>query len=257
MFRKILLFIVGILFAEDVCAAGFRQDFDVQIGVFDAAQIVLTYEENRGKYDIAAEVNTANLFDALYPFKAIYKSTGLVLRKKIVPELYQAEMQSRSHKRTKRVFYDRKGQAYKRISTKDKKEKTSAIQNIPPSADMADLQTVFAAVIENFRQKQTCALSKEIYDGKKHYQVVVTDKGPASHYYVVSGNDEPAYKCLVYIKNLKENNDNVLWDVSAEKPINMWIGWDKNAKMPFLIEINIDSTPLGALKVTPRTLKTW
>ncbi len=166
-------------------------------------------------------------------------------------------LHSRNNKLTNKIFYDRKGQAYQRVSTKDKKVKTAAIQNIPSSADAADLQAVFTAVIENFRRTQKCALTKEVYDGKKHYRVIVTDKGAGNHYSVLSGKMEPAYECAAYIKNLKANNDNILWDVSAEKPIHIWLGWDKNVKMPNLLEINIDSTPLGALKVTPRTLRTW
>ncbi len=255
MLRKVLLFVVALLFARSVGAVGLEQEFDVEIGVFDAAKIVLTYKENKEKYDIVAKIQTENLFDTLYPFRAMYKSTGLVLRSVIVPEIYQAEMKSRSHLRTKQILYDRKGHAYKRISAKDKKVKETLIQNIPVSADAADLQAVFAAVIENFRRVQKCALTKEVYDGKKHYQVVSADKGIESRYFEFFKSTVPSHRCAVYIKNLKNNNDNILWDVSAEKPINMWLGWNKDAKMPYLLEISIDSTPLGALKVTPKSLE--
>lgn len=54
---------------------------------------------------------------------------------------------------------------------------------------------------------------------------------------------------------MKDNNDNILWDVSAEKPIWLWIGVDAAADLPYVLEIRIDSTPLGALKVTPKTLE--
>ena len=56
------------------------------------------------------------------------------------------------------------------------------------------------------------------------------------------------------MKNLKENNDNILWDVSADKPINLWLGVDKTTGLPLIYEIKIDSTPLGELKVMPSNL---
>ena len=78
-------------------AAGFTQEMQVQIGVFDAAEVKLDYEQKEGKYDISAEVRTANLFDALYPFTARYGSRGRVVRSAaekgngsdVAAELYQ------------------------------------------------------------------------------------------------------------------------------------------------------------------------
>ena len=225
---------MGAFGVETAEAAGFAQEMQVQIGVFDAAEVKLDYEQKEGKYDISAEVRTANLFDA---------------------ELYQTYTKSRNHIRTKKIFYDAAGKAYKRISTKDKKQNTVAITGVPQSADAADLQTVFAGLIGSFRRTKSCATVREVYDGKKHYRVIARDEGTESRYFELPGRTENAYKCSIYIENLKDNNDNILWDVSAEKPIWLWIGVDAAADLPYVLEIRIDSTPLGALKVTPKTLE--
>ena len=71
---------MGAFGVETAEAAGFTQEMQVQIGVFDAAEVKLDYEQKEGKYDISAEVRTANLFDALYPFTARYGSRGRVVR---------------------------------------------------------------------------------------------------------------------------------------------------------------------------------
>ena len=86
-------------------------------------------------------------------------------------------------------------------------------------------------------------------------RVIARDEGTESRYFELPGRTENAYKCSIYIENLKDNNDNILWDVSAEKPIWLWIGVDAAADLPYVLEIRIDSTPLGALKVTPKTLE--
>ena len=88
---------MGAFGVETAEAAGFTQEMQVQIGVFDAAEVKLDYEQKEGKYDISAEVRTANLFDALYPFTARYGSRGKVVRSAaekgnggdVAAELYQ------------------------------------------------------------------------------------------------------------------------------------------------------------------------
>ena len=46
---------------------------------------------------------------------------------------------------------------------------------------------------------------------------------------------------------MKENNDNILWDITADKPINFWVDGRKEE----ILEIKIDKTPLGEVKVYP------
>ena len=103
---------MGAFGVETAEAAGFTQEMQVQIGVFDAAEVKLDYEQKEGKYDISAEVRTANLFDALYPFTARYGSRGRVVRSAaekgnggdVAAELYQTYTKSRNHIRTKRYL---------------------------------------------------------------------------------------------------------------------------------------------------------
>ena len=257
MFKKIFLFAgIALMSAQIVTAAELKQEMDVSVGVFDAAKVSLAYTEANGVFDITSKVLTQNLFDTLYPFEGSYKSKGQILTKGVKPEIYETQSKTRSHIRGKTIFYDKSGKPYKRVSFKDKKQNTVRIDDVPETADAADLQSVFAELLINFKKTGGCVLKREVYDGKKHYNVIVADKGTYKRYFDFTGQEERARKCQVYIENLKENNDNILWDVSADKPINFWVGTEKKSKMPFILEIGIDSTPLGALKVLPRTLET-
>lgn len=234
-------------------AAGFKQEMAVSAGVFDAASVVLDYAETGGRFDISAEVKTENLFGTLYPFSGRYESRGKRLQNGVMPEVYETYAKTRNHVRTKKIFYDKSGVAYKRMSSKDKKEHEVAITDVPKTADAADLQTVFAELIGQYAKTGGCALTREVYDGKKHYRVIVADKGTSRRQF--AEKEVSAKRCQVYIENLKENNDNILWDVSAEKPINFWVGTIEGTKMPYVLEIGIDSTPLGELKVLPKALE--
>ena len=199
---------------------------------------------------------TQNLFNTLYSFEGRYKSTGKILAHGVWAETYETTSKTRSHLRGKTIFYDKFGKPYQRVSFKDKKQNTVIIDDVPETVDTADLQTVFAELLADFKKTGACGLKREVYDGKKHYNVIVEDKGTFGRYFDFTGKEEKARKCQVYIENLKKNNDNVLWDVTADRPINFWVGTDKNTKMPYILEIGIDSTPLGALKVLLRTLET-
>lgn len=256
MSKKIFLLVVScFLTFADANAEGFRQEMDVSIGVFDAAKLVLDYEKKQEKYNIGAEVKTANFFNSLYPFIGKYISEGKIVKDKVVPELYNVYTESKKNVRTKKIFYDENGVAYKRISTKNNWTNVVEIKDVPKTANASDLQTVFAELIGKFYKTKSCVLEREVYDGKKHYKVIVRDEGTENRYFDLTKRTENSYKCSVYIENLEDNNDNILWDMSAEKPILFWIGVDIVAKMPFVYEIRIDSTPLGALRVLPKTLE--
>jgi len=253
--RKIYLFVVCLMFAKMSFAVTLTQNFDVHIGIFDAAQVVFQYQYDGLHFYTKADINTENLFDTLYPFKGRYESWGRVNNSKVLPENYQTKTQSRHHIRTKKILYNRQGIAYKRISTKDEKRGEAAIVNVPKTADAADLQSVFAELIMQFSKTGSCKLQKEIYDGKKYYRLISEDGETQKRYFDYNKTTYEAHLCSVYLENLKNNNDNILWDVSADKPINLWVKTDEQTKIPVVLEIGIDSTPLGALKVIPTTVE--
>lgn len=252
IFLLLVFFILSVGRAE---ALSLRQKMDVEIGIFDAARIEFSFQSDKQQFDIATEVKTANLFDTLYPFYGKYNSLGKIKVIRILPEVYQTYTKTRHHIRTKKILYDIKGRGYKRISSKDEKISEAAITNVPISADAADLQSVFADLMNIFWRTQSCQLEREVYDGKKHYKVIVKNDGQEKSYFSWRQKEENAYRCLVYIENLRDNNDNILWEVSADKPIKLWIGQDERTKMLFVLQIVIDSTPLGMLQVTPTMLE--
>ena len=255
--KKIYLFLGVLLLAKGSFALGLSQTMDVHIGVFDAATITLNYKEQDGHFDINTVVKTANLFDTLYPFTADYMSKGLMTDTKMVPEIYETKTKSRNHTRNKKIFYNKKGLAYKRISGKDNKIKEFPIVGVSKTASAADLQSVFAELIHQFSKTGQCNMVREIHDGKKHYNMISKSKGTQKHFFDFYNKNDTAQLCIVYIENLADNNDNILWEISAERPINLWVKKDEKTGMPVILEIGIDSTPLGKLKTVPTAVKTY
>ncbi len=224
-----------------------KQKFNISVGVFDAGSVALNYMEKDDKYNISTELKTENFFGSVYPFYAKYEAEGGKVKDKIKPLIYMTETVSRNHKRTKKIFYNDKGVGYKRVSTKDEKLRERLIENVPQSADVSDLQNVFVEVLKSFFETRSCKVNRQVYDGKKHYEVIVKDEGVENRWFEAMGKNENAYKCSIFIKNLKENNDNILWDITADKPINFWV----DGRTEEILEIKIDKTPLGEVKVYP------
>jgi len=254
--KKIYLFLGVLLLAKESFALSLRQTMDVHIGIFDAATVSLDYQEKNGHFDINTVVKTANLFDTLYPFTAHYMSKGKMSDVTMVPELYETKTKSRNHTRNKKIFYNEKGIAYKRISGKDNKIKEFPIVGVSKTASAADLQSVFAELIHQFARKGQCNMVREIDDGKKHYNMISKSKGKQKRFFDYYNKEDTAELCVVYIENLADNNDNILWDISADRPIKLWVKHDEKTKMPIILEIGIDSTPLGALKTVPTSIET-
>lgn len=231
-----------------------EQKMNVHIGIFDAAEVVLKYRDTGKNFYVSADVKTANLFNSLYPFSATYESEGYRLKNRVIPVVYRTRSQSRNHIRHKKIFYDKRGLAYKRISSKDNISNEVLITNVSKTADSGDLQSVLAELIQNFATFNSCRLIREIDDGKKHYRFIAKNEKVSSGYFDLRKKKEKAHLCSIYVENLKNNNDNILWDVSADKPIKLWIAKDEATGVPFVLEIKIDTTPLGELIVSPVTL---
>ena len=212
MAKKIFLFCFS-LFAmiNNAEALTLNQKMDVKIGIFDAAKIDLNYNTNTDNFAISAIVKTANVFNTFYPFIGKYQSKGLLASNKVIPMVYETQTETRNHVRTKKIFYDDNGIAYKRFSTKDKKISEKPIVNVPSSVNAADLQSVFADLLNQFLKTQSCNMTREVYDGKKHYKVIAKDIGLETRYFAWHQKEEQAHRCSIYIENLKDNNDNILW----------------------------------------------
>ena len=88
----------------------------------------------------------------------------------------------------------------------------------------------------------------EVFDGKRRFDVIFKDEGieelPANEYSDISGK---AAKCSMYIDKLGSKEDDLLWELTSDRPIYFWLMEDKDKKMPFIARISINETPLGKL----------
>ena len=95
----------------------------------------------------------------------------------------------------------------------------------------------------------------EVFDGKRRFDVIFRDEGQerldAGEYSPFKGT---AHKCSLYIDKLGSEAEDLLWEVSSDRPIYFWILEDETSKAPFIAKIEIESTPLGKLQVYTKNI---
>lgn len=248
-----LLFLL--LLSGPANAFSVRHDFTVYLGPFNASRTEFVYALSPEKYSVSSSVKTFGLFDTLYPFEAQYATTGKIKGKKLETSSYRYKSKSRFNRRSKELVYDEHGMPLYRLSTKNDKGKKVEITPDAKNSGTTDLQTVFAELAKQYNQVRFCDSRMEVFDGKRRYDVIFRDEGREE---LSKNEDMPfsgtAAKCSMYIDSLGSSGDDLLWEVTSDAPIYFWIMEDPEHKIPFIAKIEIESTPLGKLRVYTRNL---
>ena len=253
--KKFYLFFLPLIVSTKVHAAMVEHDFTAILGVFNASDTKFTYELSPQDYAIRSEVKTAGVFDTLYPFKAIYSTTGNIKDKDFETTSYKYKSQSRFTKRTKELVYNDKGEPIYRLSSKNDESKKVDITPDVNNKDTTDLQTVFAKLAKQYNELKFCDSRMEVFDGKRRFDVIFKDEGQdtliKNEYSAFEG---PAAKCSMYIDKLNSKDDDLMWELTSQHPVYFWIMEEEKSKMPFIARVSVEDTPLGRLDVYTKNI---
>lgn len=245
---KIIFFLFVLFASHPAFAQKVEQYMNVEIGPFNAADLKLAYELGQKEYHFLTEIKTAGLFHSLYPFVAVYETKGAKIRDSFSARQYGYQTQSRNHIRTKSFVFDQNGILKSRISSKDNERKEVLITLPKEKVDAYDIQTVMAMLAEQLSKNHFCAMEKTVFDGKKQYRVLVQDEGKTTLKDPVTSQKKQALKCSLKLIGGEKQKGDLLWEMTAKKPVYFYILTDPKTKLPFIAKIEIDSTPLGDLK---------
>lgn len=249
--KKALLisaFILGL--SAKANAFSVTHDFTVLIGPFNASQTSFTYALTPKDYAVSSKVKTFGLFNTLYPFEARYATTGRINGEEMETTSYKYQSQSRFSKRKKELIYNEQGLPVYRISAKNDKEKKVEITPDPQNKETTDLQTVFAKLAHQYNQMKFCDSRMEVFDGKHRFDIIFKDEGKEE----LSPNQYSSYggtagKCSMYIDKLDTKGDDMLWELTSDRPIYFWILSDEKTGIPFIARIEVEETPLGKMNI--------
>ncbi len=249
LMQKITIFFFICLFwCFEAVAFTVKHNLFVTVGSFDASKTEFTYTLKPESYEITSAVATNGFFDTVYPFKAQYHTSGLIKKDILITTDYNYTSRSRFNTRSKQVLYNNAGEPISQISSKNGKSKQRQFKPSPVKADTFDLQTVLAKLTRQYNKLGFCDSQLVVYDGKRSFKVIFKDEGtetlPQEEHSFYTGETA---KCSLQIDKLLNEDDDTLWEFSANKPIYFWIARDKNTNRPFIAKVQIKSTPLGEL----------
>lgn len=236
------------LLSASANAASIKQTFKVEIGIFDAAIVDMSYRFENDAYNFSSQIQTSGLFDTFYSFKANYLTSGIFADNSFITQNYEQHTKSSSHTRTKRLIFNKNGILKKRISSKDGVERKVNITLPEKLPDAFDIQTVLLMLITQFKQNNSCDLNRTVFNGKKTYHITIKDQGRILFKDKKVPLSGEAHKCAAFIHQGNTEKGDLLWQVSSERFINFYLMKDKTTELPYLVKMEIASTPLGKLE---------
>lgn len=250
MIKKICFCLIFGMLATSASALEVRHNLTAFVGPFNAATAEFTYRLQPATYAVESIIRTNGAFNTLYPFEANYNTGGKIAKDNMLTTDYRYKSQSRFNSRSKQTFYDANGNPLYQISGKNGKNKRRDIKLPADGLPATDLQTVLAIVIKRYNEMRFCAGRMPVFDGKRRFDVIFADEGTetvtANRYSPFAG---PAAKCSMYIDKLQEKGDDLLWQLTSDRPIYFWIMQDPSSRAPFIAKIAVQETPLGKMNV--------
>ena len=251
MIKKFLAAVwLATLLPNNACALAVKHHFTAFIGLFNASTAEFEYDLKPAAYAVRAIVRTYGTFGFLYPFEADYYTGGNIEGDFLETSAYRYTSKSRFNQRSKVMIYDENGLPVYAVSSKNGKEKKKAIEACTDNKNTTNLQTVLAAIARQYQKMGFCDSKIPVFDGKRRFDVIFRDEGTeeikANEYSPYAGK---AAKCSMYIDKLGAEGDDLLWQLSSDRPVYFWILKDKQSGAPFIARVKIDETPLGEMNV--------
>ena len=248
MKKYISLILSALCVCYNANATSIKQSFKVKIGLFDAATADIAYTLSNDSYRFFSSIKTSGLFNKLYSFNANYTTKGMIEQEKLITQYYHQTTKSSSHEREKELIFDQNGILIKRISAKDSNKRKVKVTLPKTTIDTFDIQSVLVMLIREYQQNESCELHKTVFNGKKLYNITIKDNGRTlfkDKRIPISGE---AHHCTAFIHQQNAEEGDLLWQVSSEKYISFYLTKEKTTGLPYLLKMEIASTPLGKLE---------
>ena len=177
-------------------------NYDVYAGGMHALEAELEIDKNKSDYTIRLTAKTHGFIGGLFPWKADYKTDGIIKDDKLIPKNYVSKSSWKDKLKQTELKYSNNGDLLEKIVTK--KNKTSKNSNIDKNltSDSVDMLTAAVSLLnKTAKQEDKCDGSVAAFDGKRKFNIVFKNAGIAniakSKYSVYQGK---ALKCTITVE---------------------------------------------------------
>ena len=185
-------------------------DFTLHYGVygggFQALSIDITFNYSPTQYQTHMAAKPYGVLGHLLPWAGWYTTRGVIQQGTLIPQLHEKQSAWRDDQSHLRIRYDRQGQLIKQEKDETIHGKThTEIQKPDPSfyINSTDMLSVILTMLATSTDKNTCSYKATVYDGKRRFEMVFSDKGTEklqrTKYNIAQGK---ARKCQLELKPL-------------------------------------------------------
>jgi YD repeat-containing protein len=202
MTALIFALIIAAVFPAQAAQKPISLKYDVYAGGFKALDAQMQLNQDDKAYDVALKAQTQGFIGSLFPWQATYTTQGKAGKDgQPVPTLSLAESTWKDGTKLTEMSYDPNGRPLK-ATTKDGNT-TNVKRDIDQSlsADAVDMLTSTVMMMQSAKNKNTCAGTYGVFDGKRRFNIKLKDEGQdnisKSDYSSFSGT---ALKCTITVE---------------------------------------------------------
>ena len=178
--------------------------YDVYAGGFKALDAQMQLNQDDKAYDVALKAQTQGFIGSLFPWQANYTTQGKAGKDgQPVPTLSLTESTWKNSTKLTEMSYDPSGRPLKSTTKDGDATKIDRAIDQSLSADAVDMLTSTVMMMQSAKDKNTCAGTYGVFDGKRRFNIKLKDEGQdtisKSDYSSFSGT---ALKCTITVEPL-------------------------------------------------------
>ncbi|WP_193368142.1 DUF3108 domain-containing protein [Pelagibius marinus] len=172
-----LLFGAALLTAGSARAEPASATYEIYFGGFHVLTATAEWEQGPEGYRIAGEAETQGMLGWMHPWKGETESRGLLAAGEVIPRLYETRGTSDEGEKLVRLSYDPEGDLVDSLVQPQQDDEER--HPLPANAGDGTLDplSVVAGLSELLRNGGRCEASFPVFDGRKRYDVFVSDAG--------------------------------------------------------------------------------
>lgn len=173
----------GLLFGAALLTAGAARaetataTYEIYFGGFQVLTATAEWERGPGGYHISGEAETQGMVGWLHPWKGATESRGQLTAGHVIPRLYETRGTSDEGDKLVRLSYDRQGHLVDSLVQPQQDDEERYLLPANAGDGTLDPLSVVAGLAELLRNGGRCEGSFPVFDGRKRYDVFVSDAG--------------------------------------------------------------------------------
>jgi hypothetical protein len=156
--------------------ARFWLSYEVWTGGFNGLRLEARLARSEDSYRVSFAARTKGLIGWLFPYSLTLKTSGLIEEAGLKPQRFHTAYPKRGKMREREIFYSQDGVPTVKV---DGRIRTKSGKSVPGPLTLGSLDPASAvfSIIETFARTYRCDGIFQVFDGKRRYDLRVTEVG--------------------------------------------------------------------------------